>query len=68
MKFWKRLRNESYSKIFTGESEKDLKHINVKNGMLEWETGKLKPHKAKYFSLYQFPVTYDPEAKCPNWV
>lgn len=60
--------NESYSRIFTGEGERDLKHINVSNGMLDWKTGQLKPHKPKYFSLYQLPVVYNPEAECPNWL
>lgn len=59
---------EKYSRIFTGDSELDMKHINVKNGMLDWQTGKLKKHKPKYFSLYQLPVEYKPGAKCPNWL
>ncbi len=38
--------------------------INVKNGMLEWRTGKLLPHDTKYLSTIQIAADYDPEAKC----
>lgn len=40
--------------------------INVKNGMLEWKTGKLYPHSPTYLSTIQIPVEYDPDAKCPQ--
>jgi putative DNA primase/helicase len=38
--------------------------INVKNGMLEWSTGKLYPHDPKYLSVIQVNTIYDPAAKC----
>jgi putative DNA primase/helicase len=40
--------------------------INVKNGMLNWKTGKLLPHDKQYLSTIQTPVAYKPEAKCPH--
>lgn len=40
--------------------------INVKNGLLEWKTGKLHPHTPDHLSTIQLPVTYDPSAKAPN--
>lgn len=40
--------------------------VNVKNGLLDVETGELKPHTPKRLSTIQLPVTYDPEADCPR--
>ncbi|WP_245578086.1 phage/plasmid primase, P4 family [Alicyclobacillus herbarius] len=37
--------------------------INVKNGLLDWKTGALKPHSPERFSTIQIPVVYDPTAK-----
>jgi len=39
--------------------------INLKNGMLDWETLELHPHDAKYFSTYQVNASWDPKSKCP---
>lgn len=39
--------------------------INVKNGMLDWETLELLPHDAKYFSTYQVNASWDPQSECP---
>ena len=41
--------------------------INVKNGLLNIYTKELKEHTPKFVSLIQYPVVYDPEAKCPLW-
>lgn len=38
--------------------------INVKNGMLNWQTGELIPHDPSYLSTIQIPVVYDPSADC----
>lgn len=43
------------------------KLINVKNGMLEWETGKLHEHEPSYYSLFQLPIKHKPKADCPKW-
>jgi putative DNA primase/helicase len=43
-----------------------LDMINVKNGMLEWRTGKLLPHDPAYRSLIQIAADYDPQAKSPD--
>lgn len=40
---------------------------NVKNGLLNIYTRELKPHTPDFVSLIQYPVVYDPEAKCPIW-
>lgn len=44
--------------------------INVKNGMLNWQTLELLPHAPQYFSTYQVTVPWNPQASCPtveNW-
>jgi putative DNA primase/helicase len=40
---------------------------NVKNGLLNIFTKELHPHTPDFVSLIQFPVVYDPNAKCPTW-
>jgi len=39
------------------------KMINVRNGMLDWKTGELKPHDPKLHSLIQLNVEYSENAK-----
>lgn len=46
--------------------DEDLTTINMENGIYNWETKELLPHRPKYLSRIQIPVTYDPEATCPN--
>jgi P4 family phage/plasmid primase-like protien len=48
-------------------TEDDGKIINVQNGLLNIYTKELLPHTPNFVSLIQYPVVYDPEAKCPNW-
>jgi putative DNA primase/helicase len=40
--------------------------INVKNGMLDWSTGKLYPHDPDMLSTIQINAEYDPDAKSPE--
>lgn len=42
--------------------------LNVKNGMLDLETLKLKPYDPAYLSTVQIPCDYDPAATCPRWL
>lgn len=44
-----------------------LNVLNVKNGLLDLETGELHPHTPDHTSSIQLPVEYDPEADCPTW-
>lgn len=41
--------------------------INVKNGLLDIFSKVLIPHTPDFVSLIQYPVVYDPDAKCPIW-
>ncbi|MFW6015099.1 MAG: phage/plasmid primase, P4 family [bacterium] len=54
------------SRFDAGENpNKEL--INVKNGMLDWKTDSLKEHHFEYYSQFQIPVDYKPDAECPKW-
>lgn len=50
----------------TDNINKDDRFINVKNGLLDWRTGKLYPHNPDIFTTIQLPVEYNPAARCPN--
>lgn len=41
--------------------------LNVTNGMLDLATMTLKPHDPVYMSSVQFPLEWDPDAKCPTY-
>lgn len=41
--------------------------VNVPNGLLEVESGELKPHGPDHLSPVQIPIAYDPLAGCPAW-
>jgi putative DNA primase/helicase len=41
--------------------------VNLANGLLDVETGEIRPHSAKFLSPIQLPVAYDPSAVCPEW-
>jgi putative DNA primase/helicase len=40
--------------------------INVKNGMLDWKTGKLQPHDPKLLSITQIGTEFNPAAVSPD--
>lgn len=41
--------------------------LNVKNGLLNLHTRELVSHTPKFVSLIQYPVVFDPMARCPVW-
>lgn len=41
--------------------------VNLKNGLLNLVTRELKPHSPDFLFPVQFPVEYDPQARCPEW-
>lgn len=41
--------------------------MNVRNGMVDLQTGELLEHDPGYMSTVQFPVEYNPEATCPTF-
>ncbi len=38
--------------------------LNVKNGLINVQTGEFKPHDPAYLSLVQLPIEYHPDATC----
>lgn len=48
------------------EFDKDLHILNLKNGLLNVETGEFVPHTPRYLSTVQLPVEYKPKQGCPN--
>ena len=44
-----------------------LNIVNFKNGILDLQTGELKPHDESYLSSIQMAYNYEPFAKCPRW-
>jgi len=53
--------------FFEGELNSNRRFINMLNGMYDLETHTLREHSYKYYSTIQIPITYDPNAKCPNF-
>jgi putative DNA primase/helicase len=41
--------------------------VNLANGILDLESFGLMPHSPDHLSTIQLPVSYDREARCPNW-
>lgn len=42
-------------------------YINLRNGLLDWETGELLPHDPEVMSTVQLHASWDPEAQCPEF-
>jgi putative DNA primase/helicase len=49
----------------TDDPEPSLEYLNLRNGRLQWRTGKLEPHTSRLFETLQLPVAFDPDAQCP---
>jgi putative DNA primase/helicase len=57
--------------MFAGNAERfDQKPMlfNVLNGTIDLATGEFREHRRTDYLTQLAPVTYDPKAKCPNWV
>jgi P4 family phage/plasmid primase-like protien len=50
--------------------QKKPQHVQVQNGVLNFTGGEitLQPHSLHYYSLYASPLSYDPLAKCPEFL
>ena len=46
--------------------DEDKRWIILENGALDWKTGELHPHSPEILASTFIPLTYDPEATCPN--
>lgn len=50
--------------FYAGQMNENKDFINLKNGMLQLSTMKLKEHSKEYYSTVQLPFKYDPNATC----
>lgn len=41
-------------------------YVNIKNGMIDLKTGNILEHDPEFYSIYQFPISYNPSATCPQ--
>jgi putative DNA primase/helicase len=41
--------------------------LNVQNGVIDLQTGQLRPHRRDLWLTKQTPVAYDADAQCPRW-
>lgn len=48
------------------EFDKNPNILNLKNGLLNIQTGEFREHDPTYLSLTQIPRIYNPKAKCPE--
>lgn len=52
-----------------GESpNRNRRHVNLRNGIFNIDTGELMPHSPDCLSTIQLPLNYDPFAVCPRWL
>jgi putative DNA primase/helicase len=54
--------------IEVSELDRDPMLLNVENGTLDLNTGKLRPHNPLDLITKLAPVTFDPTAECPRWL
>lgn len=47
-------------------SDANIHILNLKNGLLNVNTGELMPHTPDFLSTIRINITYDPDAKCPH--
>jgi putative DNA primase/helicase len=53
-------------KVLPPEAFNKVELLNVKNGLLNIETGELYDHTPDIYTTIQIPVIYDPDAECPH--
>ena len=49
------------------DNNRDEQHINLRDGVLDIETGELGPHDPRLISTLQLDCHYKPEATAPKW-
>lgn len=52
----------------TDVPEVDVKYIPLKNGILDWTTGRLQEYSPSFFFTQKLEVAFDEKAECPNIV
>ena len=47
------------------DDKQDTQYLNVPNGLLDWQEGKLYPHNPHIVSTVRIPVEWNEDAECP---
>ena len=50
---------------FFTDARLDTQYLNLPNGLLEWRTATLQPHRPEVPSTIRLPVAWDAQATCP---
>lgn len=61
------LKTEPGIPVLPEELDRDPWLLNCQNGTLDLRTGELRPHDPRDLITKLAPVTYDPNATCPEW-
>lgn len=48
------------------DHNQDTQYLNLPNGLLDWRTGTLRPHDPQVASTIRIPLSWDPDATCPE--
>lgn len=51
---------------FITDDKQDTQYLNLPNGLLDWEEGKLYPHNPGIVSTTRIPVEWNEDAECPE--
>ncbi len=47
------------------DDKQDTRYLNLPNGLLDWEEGRLYPHNPHVISTARIPIAWDEDAECP---
>ncbi len=53
---------ETAARLADEDVNRNCDLVNMRNGLLDWRTGELHPHKPGHVSTVQLPIIYDPSA------
>lgn len=70
--FWTKRIEDNYFEALKREApvkslNTNRNYLNLNNGMLELNTFKFVPHSSEFYSSIQLPISFDEEAKCPEF-
>jgi putative DNA primase/helicase len=51
---------------FITDDKQDTQYLNLPNGLLDWQEGKLYPHNPHVVTTVRIPIPWDEDADCPE--
>ncbi|AEP08625.1 phage/plasmid primase, P4 family [Micavibrio aeruginosavorus] len=60
--------SKSELRIHQNDLDRDVMLLNVQNGTIDLKTGNLLPHNPAHLITKMAPVTFDPQAECPEFM